>query len=178
MPDPMRTQRLRLRDGRRVVLRPVAAEDADPIAGGFALLTEDEVRRRFQHPVKALGEDYLRQLTQPPAASSFVVVAAEPLPPGDALVGAVARVECDAEDPRRADFAILVSRILANQGVGRRLLARLLEWARAHGVHEVRGDVLDDNDAMLHLAERMGFRREKRHATQGVTRLVRRLRPR
>src|SRR5690349_25086468 len=123
----MRTQRVRLRDGRRVLVRPVAAADAEPIAGGFALLTEDEVRRRFQHPMKALGAEYLRQLTQPPAHASFVVVAAEPLPAGEALVGAVARLECDADDPRRADFAILVSRILANQGVGRRLLARLLE---------------------------------------------------
>jgi RimJ/RimL family protein N-acetyltransferase len=40
------------------------------------------------------------------------------------------------------------------------------------------GDVLDDNAPMLHLAERLGFRREKLHATQGQTRVIRRLRPR
>jgi RimJ/RimL family protein N-acetyltransferase len=175
--DPARTERIRLRDGRIVRLRPIAAEDAAPIAGGFPLLRDEDIRRRFLHPMKALGDDYLRQLTQP-GAREYVLVAAEDLPPGDALVGAVARLYCDADRPDRAEFAILVSHYLAGQGLGRRLLRRLLDAARALGVREVFGDVLDDNAPMLVLAGHLGFRREALHAQPGLTRVIRKLRPR
>ena len=173
--EPQRPVRVRLRDGRRLVLRPVHAADAGPIAGGFELLHDEEIRRRFLHPVKALGDDYLRKLTRP-GKRERVLVAAEPLPPGEALVGAVARVYCDQADPQRAEFAILVSHFLAGQGLGRRLLRRLLDSARELGVREVWGDVLDDNTPMLRLAERVGFRREPVHLNPGQTRVVRRLR--
>ena len=176
-PGPLRTQRVRLRDGRTLVLRPIDPADAAPIAGGFPLLRDEDVRRRFLHPVKALGEEYLRQLTHP-GPRELVFVAAEPLPPGEALVGAVARLVCDADEPTRAEFALIVAHVLAGQGLGRRLLRRLLEGARALGVREVFGDVSDDNAPMLRLAEREGFRREALHAQPGVTRVVRRLRPR
>jgi RimJ/RimL family protein N-acetyltransferase len=175
--DPRRPQRLRLRDGRVLVLRPVDARDAGPIDGAFELLHEDEVRRRFLHPVKALSADHVQRLTNP-GSRELVLVAAEPLPPGEALVGAVARIACDDDDPQRAEFAILVSHFVANQGLGRRMLARLVAWARQAGVREVFGDVLDDNDAMLALAAHAGFRREARHGAQGLTRVIRRLRPR
>jgi RimJ/RimL family protein N-acetyltransferase len=173
--DPRRTQRVRLEDGRTLWLRPVAPADAAPIAGGFAVLREDDVRRRFLHPVKALGEDHLQRLTQP-GDDAFVVVAAEPLPPGEALVGAVARYARDADDPRRAEFAILVAHPLAGQGLGRRLLRRLFEAARADGIRTLWGDVLDENAAMLRLAERVGFKREPRHLVPGQTRVVKTLR--
>jgi RimJ/RimL family protein N-acetyltransferase len=175
--SPLRSDRVRLRDGRVLVLRPVAPADAAPIDGGFALLHDEEIRRRFLHPVKALGEDYLRALTQP-GPREIVLVAAETLPPGDALVGAVARLYCDAAEPRRAEFALLVSHYLAGQGLGRRLLRRLLEAARALGVREVFGDVLDDNAPMLRLAGRLGFKREAVRLNPGQVRVVKRLRPR
>lgn len=173
--SPHRASRVRLHDRRLLVLRPIEPADAAPIDGGFALLHDEEIRRRFLHPVKALGEEYLRALTHP-GPRELVLVAAEPLPPGEALVGAVARLHCDEGDPRRAEFAILVSHYLAGQGLGRRLLRRLLEGARALGVREVFGDVLDDNAPMLRLAEKLGFRRAAVHLNAGQTRVVKRLR--
>jgi len=155
---PERTQVVRLSDGRELWIRPVHPADAAPIAGAFELLTEDEVRRRYLHPVKALSEDYLRQLVNPGEDAGFVVVAAEPLPPGEALVGAVARLDrdpgCDS-----AEFAILVSHFLSGRGLGLLLMRRLVEWAQAHGIRRIWGDVLDDNEAMIALAQNIGFRR-------------------
>ena len=45
--DPERAELVRLPDQRELVIRPICAEDAAPIAGAFQLLNEDEVRRRF-----------------------------------------------------------------------------------------------------------------------------------
>jgi RimJ/RimL family protein N-acetyltransferase len=156
---PERTEVMRLADGRQLWLRPVHPADAAPIAGAFELLGDDEVRRRYLHPVKALGLDYLMQLVKIVPGESFAVVAAEPLPPGEALVGALARL---TRDPGKdsAEFAILVSHFVAGQGLGKALMRRLVEWAEAHGIRRIWGEVMDDNTAMIELAQSLGFRRE------------------
>lgn len=169
-PDPARTETLRLPDGRTLWLRPVHPADAGPIGGAFSLLTEDEVRRRYLHPVKALSDKYLGDLVNPVPGRDFVVVAAEPLPPGEALVGAVARLDRDPGGDS-AEFAILVSHFLAGQGLGTALMRRLVEWAQAHGVHRLWGDVLDDNTAMIALAQAIGFRREHVPGSGGQVRV-------
>lgn len=162
---------MRLRDGRLLWLRPIQPLDAAPIAAAFALLREDEVRRRFLHPVKALSEDHLLRLTHPPTDEAFAVVAAEPLPPGEALVGAVARLARDPQQRERAEFGILVSHFIAGQGLGRRLLQRLVEWCRQHAVRVLWGDVLEGNVQMLRLAESMGFHREALLGSPGLIRV-------
>ena len=169
-PDPGRCEAVRLSDGRELWLRPVHPADAGPIAGAFDLLSEDEVRRRYLHPVKALAPVYLAQLVSPEPGRSYVVVAAEPLPPGEALVGAVARVDLDP-GTESAEFAILVSRFVAGQGLGKLLMKRIVEWAQVHGLKRLWGDVLEDNAAMLALAQAVGFRREHIPGSGGQVRV-------
>jgi RimJ/RimL family protein N-acetyltransferase len=152
-------ERIMLRDGRELLLRPIHAADIEPIRNGFALLGADEIRMRYQHPVKSLAEDYLQRLTQPRRGREFVLVLAEPLPPGEALVGAVARLSRD-EGSNEAGFAILVSHYLSGVGLGRLLMTKLITFARRRGLRAIHGDVLDDNTPMLRLAESLGFRRE------------------
>lgn len=152
-------ERLVLRDGRELLLRPVHAADAEPIRNGFALLGADEIRMRYQHPVKSLGEDYLYRLTHPRRGRECVLVLAEPLPPGEALIGAVARLSRDP-DSDDAEFGILVSHYLAGQGLGRLLMTKLITCARRRRLRSIYGDVLDENAPMLRLAESLGFHRE------------------
>jgi GNAT superfamily N-acetyltransferase len=151
-------ERIVLRDGRELLLRPIHGEDIGPIRDGFALLDADEVRMRYQHPVKSLAEDYLQRLVRPRRGRDFALVLAEPLPPGQALVGAVARLSRD-EGADEAEFAILVSHFLTGLGLGRLLMAKLITRARRRGLRAIHGDVLDENTPMLRLAGSMGFRR-------------------
>ena len=162
---------LRLPNGRELWLRPVHPADAAPIAGGFELLTEDEIRRRYLHPVKALNLHYLTQLVNIVPGQSFAAVAAEPLPPGEALIGGLARL---TRDPGKdsAEFAILVSRFVAGQGLGKALMRRLIEWAQAHGIRQLWGEVLDDNTAMIRLAQALGFRRETSDESPNLLRVT------
>jgi RimJ/RimL family protein N-acetyltransferase len=166
-----RTEAFQLSDGREVVVRPIAPADAAPIAASYHLLNEEEVRRRFLHLLKSLDEQHLRQLTEPDAQSEFVVVAAEPLPPGDALVAAVGRLARDTGNPSRAEFGILVSHFVTGRGLGRLLMQRLVEWCRENGVRELWGDVLEDNTAMLELASHLGFHREAQVGSPGLVRV-------
>lgn len=170
--DPERSDRITLIDARELVVRPIDPADAGPITASFHLLNEDEVRRRFLHILKALGEEHLRQLTHPERGRDFVVVAAEPLPPGEALVGAVARLARDRDDETRAEFGILVSHFVVGLGLGRVLMQRLIEWAQLHGVEALWGDVMDDNTAMIELAARLGFHRETISGSPGLVRIT------
>jgi RimJ/RimL family protein N-acetyltransferase len=167
-------KRILLDDGREIRLRPIAPEDVEPIRAGFSLLSPDEVRSRYLHPMKALSEDYLHTLTHPQPGRDFVLVLAEPLPPGEALIGAVARLSLQP-GTRNAEFAILVSRFLAGQGLGRLLMKKLIEHAKRRRLDELQGDVLEDNIPMLKLAESLGFRRETGEAA-GSMRIRLRLR--
>jgi RimJ/RimL family protein N-acetyltransferase len=173
LPDPARSELLRLGDGRDVVVRVIDPADAAPIAASFQLLHDDEVRRRFLHPLKALSDEHLDKLTHPIEGDEFAIVAAEPLPPGEALVGAVARLSRDSHDGGRAEFAILVSHFLGGQGLGRILMHRLLDWSQRHDVRELWGDVMEDNTAMLQLAGRLGFHRENMFGAPGLIRVTR-----
>jgi RimJ/RimL family protein N-acetyltransferase len=162
-------ERLVLDDGRELVLRPIAPEDVEPIREGFALLSPEEIRLRYQHPMKSLSEEYLHRLTHPQRGRDCVLVVAEPLPPGDALIGAVARLS-QVDGTRDADFAILVSHFLTGQGLGALLLKKLVTHARRRRLHAIHGDVLDENAPMLRLAETLGFHRES-SATAGIVRV-------
>ena len=151
-------ERPRLRNGREVQIRPIRPEDAEPLRAGFALLRPEEIRQRFLQPLRELSPELARRLTHPNPRNEFALVAAEPLPPGEALIGAVARVST-AQGTRDGEFAILVSHFVAGMGLGRHLMRRLVRWSRGRGLERLHGDVLHENTAMLALAESLGFRR-------------------
>lgn len=151
-------EELRLRDGRELLIRPIRPDDAGPLREGFALLRPDEVRDRFLEPMHELSAQLAERLCRPDPRNEFALVAAEPLPPGDALVGAVARA-ARVKDTKEAEFSILVSHFISGQGLGRHLMRRLVRWARGKRFESLRGDVLADNLPMLALADSLGFRR-------------------
>lgn len=152
-------ENVRLANGRDILIRPIRPEDAGPMQAAFTLLEPDEIRQRFLHPMKELSAQQAERLVRPDPRRDFALVAAEPLPPGEALVGAVARISIDANG-KDAEFAILVSHYVNGMGLGRHLMRRLVRWAKGRKVQRVYGDVLESNLPMQALADSLGFRRE------------------
>lgn len=164
-------ERQRLPNGRELLIRPIRPEDAEPLRSGFSLLEPEEIRQRFLYALKELTPEMAERFTRINPKSEFALVAAEPLPPGEALVGAVARVAID-DSGRDAEFAILVSHYIAGMGLGRYLMTRLVKWARGKKIERLYGDVFEHNHAMLSLAQSLGFEREYRLDTPGLLRVV------
>jgi len=162
-------ERQRLPNGRDVLIRPIRPEDAEPLRAGFALLQPEEVRQRFLHSMRELSQEAVERFTRLNPKTEFALVAAEPLPPGEALVGAVARISIDPNG-RDAEFAILVSRYVAGMGLGRYLMTRLVKWARGKQLERVYGDVFEHNLPMLSLAQSLGFVRESQQ--DGLIRVI------
>jgi RimJ/RimL family protein N-acetyltransferase len=166
---------IRLSNGREVLIRPIRPDDAVPLRAGFPLLQPDEIRQRFLHAVKELTPEMADKLTRPDPRTEFAIVAAEPLPPGEALGGAVARVSITS-GTREAEFAILVSHYISGMGLGRHLMRRLVRWAKGKKLERLYGDVLERNLPMLTLAQSLDFHREASDSP-GLTRVVLELKP-
>jgi RimJ/RimL family protein N-acetyltransferase len=165
-----------LPNGRTVTLRPLDPLDAEPLRAGFATLTPEEIRFRFMHPMKEMTPQLARELTVLDPRVSFALAVSEPEPPGEGLVGAVARASIDA-DGHSAEFGLLVARPLAGQGLGTLLMRRIIEWCRRKRLDELYGDVLAENSAMLHIADKLGFRRSHVQGEGSVVHLRLDLRP-
>jgi RimJ/RimL family protein N-acetyltransferase len=137
------------------------------------------LRHRFDEAMSAsasdvdvpLSEEAAERLTHPDPRREFAIVAAEPQPAGEALIGAVARVGI-VDDSRRGEFAILVGRFIAGMGMGRHLMRRLVRWAKGKKLEQLYGDVAEDNQPMLALAQSLGFRREDAAPAPGFVRVV------
>jgi RimJ/RimL family protein N-acetyltransferase len=149
----------RLLNGREVLIRPIRPEDAEPLRLGFGLLRPDEIRQRFLYAIKELTPESATKLCRPDPEREFALVVAEPMPPGEALIGAVARVSI-APDTREGEFAILVSHFISGMGLGRHLMLKLVRWARRKRLTRLYGEVLEHNTAMLALMQSLGFHRE------------------
>lgn len=169
-------ERQRLPNGRELLIRPIRPEDAAPLRAGFTLLQPDEVRQRFLYSLKEMTPEMAEHFTRINPKNEFALVAAEPLPPGEALVGAVARAAIDSTGSN-AEFAILVSRYIAGMGLGRYLMTRLVKWARGKNLDSIYGDVFEHNHAMLELSQSLGFERNVQQDGQGLVRVVLALKP-
>ena len=86
---------------------------------------------------------------------------------GETLIG-VARYVRNRADAA-AEFALVVADSWQGRGIGRRLLAKLIEAARRRGVKRLYGEILAINRPMLELARKLGFSLE-RHDDPTLTR--------
>jgi RimJ/RimL family protein N-acetyltransferase len=163
-----------LSNGRDVLIRPIRPDDAQPLRAAVSLLEPDEVRMRMSSSSE-LTTEMADKISRPDPRSEFAIVVAEPLPPGEAMVGAVARATI-VPGGRDVEFAILVSRFIAGMGLGRHLMRRLVRWARGKQVDRIYGDVLEHNQPMLSLAQSLGFHREP-SSDPGMVRVVLDLQP-
>lgn len=164
-----------LPNGRDVLIRPIRPDDAQPLRAAFPLLEPGEVRMRMLSENGELSEEMADKMSRPDPRNEFAIVVAEPLPPGEAMVGAVARASI-VPGGRDVEFSILVSRFIAGMGVGRHLMRRLVRWARGKKVDRIYGDVLEVNQPMLSLAQSLGFHREASD-DPGMVRVVLNLQP-
>lgn len=161
---------VKLANGRELLIRPIRPDDALPIRAGFSLLQPDRIRHRFLQEMRELSPEMAERLSRPDPKTTFVLVAAENLPPGEALVGAVSRVAI-TQGTRDAEFAILVGQHIAGMGVGRQLMLRLVRWSRGKKLARLYGKVPEENEPMLALAKSLGFHVEDTAQT-GLVRVV------
>jgi acyl-CoA synthetase (NDP forming)/RimJ/RimL family protein N-acetyltransferase len=148
-----------LGDGQQLLLRAIRAEDEQQLQIGFTQLSPEEVRMRFLFPLKSLTHDLAARLTQLDYDREIALVLADLEPPGQSRLYGVVRASFDP-GLGSAEFAIVIPKQIGGQGLGTRLLARIIELARAAGMRRMHGDTLPENQPMRALARKFGFREQ------------------
>ena len=142
-----------LRDGTRILVRPVRPED-EPLYGPFfAGVTPEDLRLRFFAPMKAFGHAFIARLTQIDYARAMAFIALEEA--SGKLLGVV-RLHADA-NYESAEYAILVRSDLKGRGLGYLLMQMMIDYARAERLKTIEGQVLTENTAMLAMCRELGF---------------------
>ena len=160
MPTLLRPEshRITLRDGARVVIRPIHPTDEPLMARFHETLSDRSVYHRYFHPV-ALGAriDYgrLTRICHVDHERDHVLVAEGADAAGHPCIVAVGRLS--ARDDDAGEFALIVSDAAQGQGLGTELLRQLVRAACDAGRRLVTGDVLLENVAMRAVAEKLGF---------------------
>lgn len=165
--------------GMRMVLREIHSLDEQALRQSFARLSAEEVRMRFLHPLKALSQESAMRLCDLDAQRELALVLSDRQVPGQAQIYAVVRASRTPSYSHRkrvdAEFAIVVPRALAGQGLGKRLMRALMQRAKQMGIERLWGDVLHENAPMLALARSLGFAVEKHPEDGHIVRVSRAL---
>ena len=166
MTDSSTEHLVELRDGSKVLIRPIRADDKDALTRGLERLSPESRYRRFLRPVTSLNARELKYLTEIDYTNHFAWVAVNPDDPRDGW--GVARYVRDPKDPEVAEAAVAVVDDHQHKGVGAVLLQFLTASAIANGINTFRGWVLGDNVEILRPLERIGAARTPDH---GVLRI-------
>lgn len=158
-----------LEDGSTVSVRPIRPEDEPGIAGLMARSTPEDLRLRFFAPIRQLSHESAARLTQIDYGREMAFVAV-----CDGELLGVSRL---AEDPEgeTAEFAVMVRSDRQKRGLGERLMADLIDYARERGIETLHGSVMTDNRRMLALCRKLGFARVPGPEDPGIVHLVLRL---
>lgn len=145
--------RITLRDGARVLLRPIAPADKPLIVAGFARLSEESRYRRFFTASTRLSEAELDYFVNVDHRNHEAIVAIDP---SDGMLLGVARYIRSSDHHESAEVAVVVADDWQQHGLGRALLDRLTYRARRAGVRRFSALVQSENRASLGLLESLG----------------------
>lgn len=154
-----------------VALREIRPDDADALQGFVRALSPASRRLRFHAALNELSEAALQALTcvDQRRRVAFVLTVTED--GTEQIVGeACYAVSSDGET---AEFGIAVADAFRGLGLADRLLAALIDAARAAGLRWLVGEVLAGNARMLAFVRRCGFAATTRGVESGLVRVER-----
>ena len=145
------------KSGRRVIIRPVLAEDEPAHRAFHELQSPESIRYRFFQYRKHFSREDVAQMVQIDYDREMVFIANAPREDGEGeeTLGTV-RTWTDA-DNLQCEFAVMVHDKMKGEGLGVALMQKMIDYCRSRGTMEMVGNVLPDNRPMLQLAEHLGF---------------------
>ena len=147
-----------LRDGRSVHVRAMRPADEAEIMQAFERLSDSARYMRFMRVVRNPDAQRLRAVLASFPEAGIGIVATVPAADGIDIIGSAIAVFTAGRTS--CEFAITVASEFGGAGLATRLMTTLIEEAKHRGREEMEGFVLTQNQSMLRLARRLGFRIE------------------
>lgn len=134
---------VRLSSGREVAIRPICAADAHALKLAYARLSPRSQYQRFLGAKPSLSAADTRYLTDVDGVNHHALVAT-PVGAPDWILG-VGRFVRLPEDPRTAEFAVVVGDPFQGEGLGTELVERLARAAHRLGIVRFTATVFAEN---------------------------------
>ncbi|MDX6039609.1 bifunctional acetate--CoA ligase family protein/GNAT family N-acetyltransferase [Scandinavium lactucae] len=144
-----------LKNGERCLFRPILPEDEPLLQQFIAQVTKEDLYYRYFSEINEFTHDDLANMTQIDYDREMAFVAVHTTETGTEILG-VTRAISDP-DNIDAEFAVLVRSDLKGLGLGRRLLEKLINYTREHGLMQLNGITMPNNQGMIALARKLGF---------------------
>ncbi len=145
-----------LRNGRKIMLRPIRPEDEPAHFRFFEKLSPEDLRFRFFGVVRELSHAEMAKLTQIDYEREMAFIATAPDENGKPETLGVVRASTQP-DNSTAEFAVIVRSDLKGAGLGRMLMEKIIRYCRDRGTKLLTGQALMENGGMQGLAEKLGF---------------------
>lgn len=177
-PYPQQLEEAAALAGQMLQLRPIRPEDEAAHAAFLSRVSPEDFYFRFFQATREWTHRDLARLTQIDYDREMAFVAIDAAPDREEILG-VARCIADP-DNLCAEFAVIVRSDRHGQGLGKRLMEKLIAYCEARGTGRLNGFVLAANVAMLGLARALGFTvagRDETGVIEVVLELPRRVAP-
>lgn len=148
-----------LRDGRKVTIRPIRRDDVARTAAFIEALSPQSKHALFLGGIARLSESALQRLCEAQGPYDMAYVATVPAAEGERQI-AVCRY-AGAGGAAGAEISVAVADDWQHQGLGERLLRRLIGHARGQGVPRLYSIDAVSNEAMRRLAHHLGFTEQR-----------------
>ena len=146
----------RLRDGTDVVLRPIKPEDEPLESELLTTLSRESLRVRFFSIIKDISHDLLQRFCNIDYDREMAMVA-EITAGGKRRIIGISRLIVEP-DGKKAEYAIVIHDDFQGKGLGYKMVDILIGIAQDKGLDEIYGSVLSENDKMLKVVEKLGFK--------------------
>ncbi len=149
---------INLKDGTRLILRPIRPEDEPLIIDFHRELSEHSVRQRYFEFLsldKRVAHDRLIRICFNDYDREWTLVAeiAKDYKRQIIGVGRLMRIP----DTSYAQFKMIIADAYHNLGLGKQLLQQLLHIAREEKIGTVDGYILSENEGMISICQKLGF---------------------
>jgi acetate---CoA ligase (ADP-forming) len=158
-----------LRDGGSIHIRAIRPDDRDRLLSHFKGLSQQSIYHRFFGIKRTLNDEELRRFTDLDFVNHVGLVATLGRGDDERFIGVARYVR--SVDHGRAEVSFAVIDDHQGRGIGTVLLEHLSRIARQAGITEFEADVLGDNNRMLEVFGKSGFR-VRRAAASGVIHLA------
>lgn len=143
--------------GRQLLVRPIRPEDEARHLAFAKQLAPEDIRLRFFSLRRELPRSELARLVQIDYDREMAFVVLEAQPDGTQRTLGVVRAVADPDNVE-AEFAIILAAEVQGQGLGQRLLDKMVGYLQGHGTQRLVALVLRENTGMRELATQAGFR--------------------
>lgn len=145
-----------LKDGREVLLRPIIAEDEQTHIEFNNSLSKEDRYKRFFGEVGQLSHEEMAKMTQIDFDREMAFIASFRDHDDNFHTLGVVRAITDPENAE-TEFAVVIRSDLQGQGLGKKLMVKMIEYCKSRGTETMMGITLPQNAGMVSLSRKLGF---------------------